>query len=69
MELNILFPVLGVVFGIIAGIMIFLISYIELSRHYVTKDIPFKSSLKSAIVTLVFFFVLGLLLGIFSDHF
>ena len=45
---------LGMLFGTLAGISAYLISYSELARHFSTKEYPRKSALKTAMVTFVF---------------
>ncbi len=53
--------VLGAVFGGLAAICSFLISYAEWTHHYTSKKEPIKHSLEMALVTFVFFIILTLL--------
>ena len=64
-KLNGFFLVIGVFFGVLAGIMTFLISYSELVKHFATKELPIRNSIKSAIVTFVFFVVLNSIISLF----
>jgi hypothetical protein len=66
--MNIFFLFIGAVCGVIAGLMTFLISYGELVRHFATKDIPLKVSLKSALVSFVFFLLMSIIIGFFTKH-
>jgi ABC-type antimicrobial peptide transport system permease subunit len=65
MKAHFFFLLIGAVFGIVAGLMIYLISYNELIKHFTDKRIPIKVSLKSSLITLVFFVVLGFIIGFF----
>ncbi len=65
MKLNGFFLVIGVFFGVLAGIMTFLISYSELVKHFATKELPIRISIKSAVVTFVFFVVLSSIISLF----
>jgi hypothetical protein len=49
----------GVVFGVLAGICAFLISYDEYQRHFAHGHRPLRMALGSAAVAGAFFFVLG----------
>ena len=55
---------IGVVFGVVAGLMTYIISYNELTKHFADKRIPIRTSLKSAFVSLIFFIVLGTIIGL-----
>jgi uncharacterized protein with PQ loop repeat len=68
MKFDTFFLALGVVCGVIAGLMTFLISYGELVKHFATKEIPVKVSLKSALVSFVFFLIMSLAIGFFIKH-
>jgi hypothetical protein len=68
MKFGTFFLTLGVVCGVIAGLMTFLISYNELVKHFATKDVPVKVSLKSALVSFAFFVLMSLIIGFFSRH-
>ena len=65
MKAHFFFLFIGAVFGIIAGLMTYLISYNELIKHFADKRIPIKVSLKSAMISLVFFVFLGYIIGFF----
>ena len=65
MKAHFFFLLVGAVFGIVAGLMTFLISYNELIKHFADKRIPIKVSLNSAMVSLVFFVILGYIIGFF----
>jgi uncharacterized membrane protein SpoIIM required for sporulation len=55
----------GFFFGIIAGVMAFLISYSEYAKHFPTKSYPRKMALRSAVVTFFFFVILSGIIGYF----
>ncbi|GET33465.1 hypothetical protein PbJCM13498_23280 [Prolixibacter bellariivorans] len=59
------FLVFGVPFGVIAGIMVYLITYSEMVKHYPEKDYPRKLALKSALTAMAFFLLVGGIIGIF----
>jgi hypothetical protein len=65
MKFNAFFLALGIACGVFAGLMTFLISYNELVKHFATKIIPVKVSLKSALVSFIFFLLMSLALGFF----
>lgn len=65
MKFNTFFLALGIACGVIAGLMTFLISYNELVKHFATKEIPVKVSLKSALVSFIFFLFMSLAIGFF----
>ena len=60
-----MFLAIGVLFGLIAALMAYLITYNEWIRHYPTKKEPRAMALKAAIITFVFFLVLAIFLGLF----
>ena len=62
------FQVLSVAFGIIAGLMAFLISYVEFVKHYPTKEYPGKLALQSAIAVFFFLLVMVCILGFFLTN-
>jgi len=56
----------GVLFGIIAALMLFVVTYGEYIRHFPEgSTMPWRLSVRSAMVGFVFFFLLSLLLAIF----
>ena len=65
MRFNAFFLALGIACGVMAGLMTFLISYNELVKHFATKIIPVKVSLKSALVSFIFFLLMSLALEFF----
>lgn len=58
-----MFIVIGGLIGIVAGLMTFLISYNELVKHFATREIPLKISLKSAFVSFLFFLIMSVIIG------
>jgi H+/Cl- antiporter ClcA len=56
---------LGLLFGIIAGLMAFLITYIEYVKNYAFKEFSRKMAIKAGVTTFIFFLVLSILAGIF----
>jgi len=58
-----LFLGIGGVFGAIAGLMAYLITYGEGTHHYPTKKEPRKLALEAAVFTFIFFFLISLLAG------
>jgi H+/Cl- antiporter ClcA len=61
------FLLIGAVFGIVAGLITYLIPFNELIKHLSDKRIPIKVSLKSAMVSLVFFVILVYIIGFFIN--
>ena len=59
------FLVIGGLFGAVAGLMIYLISYNELVKHFATREYPIKISLKAAFSTFILFLVLSFILSFF----
>jgi uncharacterized membrane protein len=53
----------GIIFGILASMSAFLITYNEYQKHHLAKQRLLIVSLQSAIVTLIFFIVSSLLIG------
>lgn len=56
------FLFLGIGLGVIAGIMAYLTTYEEYQHHFKGRRV-FIESIKSAIITFVFFVVLAVILG------
>jgi uncharacterized membrane protein len=57
------------IFGLLAALMAFMITYQEYLHHYPDKRKVRKMAFKTAAFTLVFFLIAGLLLGIILDRF
>ena len=53
----------GSVFSIIAGLIAFFISYVEMVRHYATKREPLKQSFQTGGLTFLFFMAITLALA------
>lgn len=58
-----LFLGIGGVFGAIAGLMAYLITYNEWMHHYPTKKEPRKMAWEAAIFAFTFFFLVSLFAG------
>jgi len=58
-----LFFAIGGIFGFLASLMAYLITYNEYMHHYQTKKEPRKMATESAIVAFVFFFLISLFAG------
>jgi H+/Cl- antiporter ClcA len=58
-----LFLGIGVIFGAIAALMAYLITYNEWMHHYPTKKKPRKMALEAAIFAFIFFFLMSLFSG------
>ena len=61
----IFYIVIGLLFGITAGLMAFLITYIEYTKNYALKEYPRKIAIQAGLTTFTFFLVLAILAGIF----
>jgi hypothetical protein len=59
------FLVIGIAFSVVAGLMVFLISYSELVKHFPTKSYPRKLALQSALSAFLFFLGLSFLISLF----
>ncbi len=55
------FLVVGLIFGLVAGVMAFLISYQEYSHHFTDSKKPFMLSLQTGLFTFAFMLALSLL--------
>ena len=53
----------GMIFGVLASISAFLITYSEYERHHMAKRKLLGACLESAIFTLIFFIVSSLVIG------
>jgi len=60
-----LFLAIGGVFGFLAALMAYLITYNEYMHHYPTKKEPRKMALEAAILAFLFFFLLSAFVGLF----
>jgi uncharacterized protein YybS (DUF2232 family) len=56
---------IGGIFGFLAALMAYLITYNEWMHHYPTKKEPRKIALEVAIFTFIFFFSISLISGYF----
>lgn len=64
-----LFIGIGGVFGFLAALMAYLITYNEYMHHYQTSKEPRKMALQAAIFAFIFFFALAVGSGYFITHF
>lgn len=53
----------GSVFSTCAGLVAFLISYLEMSHHYVEKRKPLKQAAQTGVLTFLFFMCITLALA------
>ena len=53
----------GLIFGGIAGMMAFAITYAEYARHYLSKREPLDESMRAALFTFVVFLAISCLIG------
>jgi len=60
---------IAVIFGFLAAIMAYLISYMEYQHHYKDKRDVRKASLQTGRFTFGFFIFLGLVLALLLPHF
>jgi H+/Cl- antiporter ClcA len=58
-----LFLGIGLIFGFLAALMVYLITYNEWLHHYPTKKKPRKMALEAAIFAFIFFFLMSLFSG------
>ncbi|MHB8362589.1 MAG: hypothetical protein ACYDBX_03140 [Patescibacteria group bacterium] len=59
-----MYLIIGIVFGILAGIMASLITYGEYKRHFINSKRPLKEAIKMGIFTFVFLLLLLLIIGL-----
>lgn len=57
--------VIGLVFGSLAALMAYLITYKEWEHHYPSPKIPRRMAIETAIFTLLFFLGVTLVLALF----
>ncbi len=63
-----LFLIIAAIFGPIAGVMAYLITYEEYSHHFLDRREVIGRSLTTALVTVAFFVVLFAIVGYLLDH-
>lgn len=64
-----LFIGVGVIFGLLAALMAYLITYNEWLHHYPSKKEPRKIALEAAVFTFIIFLVLSLFIDfIFTNY-
>jgi len=61
--------VIGIVFGFIAALMAFVITWHEYEKHKFTGKRLFRQAFQAAIFTFIVFLLLSLLVGFFLAHF
>ncbi len=57
------FLLIGMAIGLFAGLMAFLITYEEYSRHYEERKKPVRLALEAAAFTFLVFLVLSVIIG------
>lgn len=63
-----LFLMIGAIFGPIAGVMAYLITYEEYSHHFLDRRETIGRSLSTALVTAAFFVILFAIVGYVLDR-
>ncbi len=63
-----MFVLMGVIFGFLAGLMAFLITWKEWERHRFKGKKILKESLSVGVFTFLFFLILSSVLGIVFSH-
>ena len=61
--------VIGIVFGFIAALMAFVITWHEYKKHKFTGKRLFKEAFQSAIFTFAVFLILSFIIGFILKHF
>jgi H+/Cl- antiporter ClcA len=61
--------VIGVIFGFLAALMAFVITWHEYEKHKFTGKQLFRQAFQAAIFTFIVFLLLSLLVGFFLAHF
>ncbi|NMB56575.1 hypothetical protein GYA19_01390 [Candidatus Beckwithbacteria bacterium] len=64
MNFNFITVIIGLIFSPLAAIMAFIITYQEYSHHFSDKKEPLKLSSQAALMTLIFFLILCLIIGL-----
>ena len=59
---------IGIVFGIVASIMAFLITYEEYVHHYIGRQEPLRASFQTALFAFIVFVALSLIVGWLFSH-
>jgi len=59
---------IGLVFGLVAALMAFLITYGEYSRHFMAKSRALKISLETAFVMLGVFIIITIIVALFMSR-
>jgi vacuolar-type H+-ATPase subunit I/STV1 len=60
---------IAVIFGFIAAVMAYLISYMEYQRHYIDKRDAKRAAIKTGRFTFGFFIFLGIVLALLLPRF
>jgi hypothetical protein len=68
MQFNPVALVVGLVFGPLAALSAYLITYGEYQHHYPDKKMPRKLASEAAVGTLFFFLVLSVIIGFFLEN-
>ncbi len=63
-----LFVLVGIIFGFLAGLMAFLITWKEWERYGFKKNKMWKESLSIGIFAFLFFLILSSILGVVFSH-
>lgn len=61
MKINFGYVIIDMIFGVIAALVAFMITYNEYVHHYPTKKEPTKLALNTAVFTFIVFLVLGVM--------
>ena len=61
--------VIGIVFGLLAALMAFVITWHEYEKHKFTVKRLFKEAFQSAIFTFAVFLILSFIIGFILKHF
>jgi len=59
-----MFVVIALVFGVLAALMAFLITYGEYTHHYSGTKEPLRMALEAAVFAFLVFIILGILAGV-----
>jgi hypothetical protein len=59
------FALIGVIFGVLAAMMAFIITFGEYTHHYPDARTPRRLAMEAALVTFVFFLLMAMLAGVF----
>jgi H+/Cl- antiporter ClcA len=61
--MTVAFLIIGIVVGLFASLIAFLITYDEYSHHYVDKRNPLRLAVEAAVFAFVVFFLLAMITG------